>query len=99
MHGWNRNRGGLDFTVSRQQLLKGSERAAPEFASGRIGAQQIGVDDADQAERLSRLLELLVDPGVIAPERAYSDYCDINDAVGVQERLLAAVAAGCRLYP
>jgi len=64
----------------------------------RIGAQQVGVDDTNKPDWFTRLLQLLVDAGVVTSEGAHSDHGDIDSAVGVQGRSKAAVAAGCRLY-
>jgi hypothetical protein len=98
LHSGNRNRGGLDLAVGGKQLLEGSERSAAEFAGSGIGTQQVRINDADQPDGFTGLLELLVYASVVASEGAYADDRDIDGALGVQGRLSTAVAADCRLY-
>ena len=55
-----------------------------------VGPRHVAIDDAQQAERLSLLFELLVDAGVIAAERAHTNHDNIDNAGRVQTVLRAA---------
>jgi hypothetical protein len=93
MDGWHGHRRGLQFAVRRDKLVQRSERSAGKFLSDGIGARDITIHDAQQADGFSLLLELLVDTRVIAPKGTHADYCYIDDVVGSQRR---SRAAGCR---
>src|SRR6266571_2964911 len=69
----NRDRGSLNFAVRGSELLDGSETATTELAGNCISASKIGIHHADQAHSLTLLRKLLVNAGMIAPERAYTD--------------------------
>src|SRR5437660_7527243 len=68
-----RDRGSLHFAVRGSELLDGSETATTELAGNCISASKIGIHHADQAHRLTLLRKLLVNAGMIAPERTYTD--------------------------
>ena len=65
-------------------MLEGSERAAAELAAHCVGARDVTVNDAQQANGLALILELLVDTRVIAPKGAHADYGYVDDVIGVQ---------------
>jgi hypothetical protein len=88
------HRRALHFTVSGDELIERPERPATEFPAHGVGAGNVLVDHTQQAERLALLLQLFVDAGMVAAERAHTDDGDIDDAVGVQGRF-----SGGRLPP
>jgi hypothetical protein len=71
----------LDFAVGRNELLERPEGTAAEFASNGIRTRHIAVDDPEQADRLSLVLELLVDAGVVAAEGTHADHGYVYDVV------------------
>ncbi len=70
-----------------------SEGFAFKFTRDRVGAVYIGVDDTEQANRLSLKLKLFVDAGMIASENAYAHHSDGNRILRWQEEFSMA---GCR---
>lgn len=56
-----------------QHLRDRSEGAAAKFARNRVSPVQIGIDHANQSNRLTMLFEFFIDAGVIAPEDAYAN--------------------------
>src|SRR5438094_4434374 len=69
----NRDRGSLNFAVRSSELLDGSEATTAELAGDGISASKVSIHHADQAHRLTLLRKLLVNAGMIAPERTYTD--------------------------
>src|SRR5882762_4285772 len=96
VNGGNRDGGRLDFAVGGDELFQGSEGAASEFAADGVGAADVTVDDAQQTDRFALVLELSVDAGVVAAERAHADHCDVNGARSSGRR---SQGAGCRRLP
>jgi hypothetical protein len=66
------------------ELLDRTKGPAAEFASQRIGAPQVRVDDAHQPHPLALLGQLLIDAGMIASKGAYADDGDVDGGVLVQ---------------
>jgi hypothetical protein len=71
MDGWDRHRDRLDFGMRGKELIDRAEGAASEFLRNLAGAVGIAIDHADQPNRLTFVLELLIDADVIPPEGAY----------------------------
>src|SRR5215475_1357660 len=90
--GWDGDRGSLNLTVRGEELIERSEGAAVEFAGDGVGARDVAIDHAEQAERLALLLEFLVDAGVVASEGADPYHRDVDNAGWVQGE---PQAAGC----
>jgi len=76
-NGGNGDRGGLYLGVRGQHLFDRSKRPAPELYGDAVGARRVGVHHSDQPH-FSRLLQLVVDAGVMASKRPDADHRDIN---------------------
>ena len=76
-----------------EHLVNRPKRAAAELARYGVGAGEIGIDHAHQPNRVSLLLEFMLDAGVIASEDAYPDYCDGDRIVRLQEKTLGWLVA------
>jgi hypothetical protein len=81
VHCGHGHRCGLKFTVCREQLIEGAERATAELASDGIGAGYVTIDYPEQANGFSLLLELFVDTRVIAAEGSHADNGDVHDLI------------------
>jgi uncharacterized protein (DUF486 family) len=79
--------------VGGQHLLHRPKAFAAELAGHGIGAGQIGIDYAHEANGFALLLEFLIDAGVVASENAYAHYHDRNRILRLQEKFSLA---GCR---
>ena len=75
------HRGGLHFAVRGDQLLDRAKCAATEFAGHSVGPRHIRVHHSHQANRFALLCQLVIDAGVVAPEGAHADHCDVNKVV------------------
>src|SRR5215510_2520695 len=80
----NRDRRSLNLTVGGNELFEGSERTTTEFAAHRVRACDVAVDDPQQTNRFTLILQLLVHTRVIAPKCTHADYGYVDDVIGVQ---------------
>ena len=71
----------MQFTVSGEQLIQGAESAAAEFPGNGIGAREVSINNSKQTYRLPCALQLVIDAGMIAPERARSNDGYIDDEI------------------
>ena len=63
------------------ELLDRREGAAAKLGSGGLRPRELRIDHPCQAHRLALLGELVVDPGVIAPEGAGAGYDDVDEVI------------------
>ena len=82
-HGGHGDRRRLHLAVGGEHLLQRAERLAAELAGDGIGAGRIGIDYSHQAHAV-RLLQLAINAGVIASERARADDRDIDGEFAAQ---------------
>jgi hypothetical protein len=77
--------------VSAKHLLDRTESAAIRIPRNCVGPFGIGIHDSDQPHK-SGFLQLLIDPGVIAPEGSDSDDGDV-DGRGWIRRIFVQISA------
>ncbi len=94
VYGRRRDRRGLQLAVRRQHLQHRAEGLAAELAGHSIGAVHIGIDHAQQSNRLSLLFEFFVDAGMIASKNTHSNHGDGNRIFGWQETFSRWLVAG-----
>jgi len=73
MHGWDRNRCRLHFTVRGKNLLDRTERAAAELPCKSIGAAKIGINNPNQPDRIALFFQMVVHTRVITAKLAGAD--------------------------
>ena len=70
------------------KLFDRTKSSTPEFASRSIGSRRIRIHNANQLDGHSFFGQLLIDPGVIAPEGAHANGGDVDDVFRSQLRFL-----------
>ena len=93
----NRDRRRLHLAMSGEELIERSEGTAAKFPSNRIRSAHILVHNSEQAQRLTLLLEFLVDASVVAPERTHTDHRNVDEVPRMQERFSCGRLPPCRL--
>src|SRR6266516_659235 len=88
----NRDRGSLNFAVRGSELLDGSETATAELAGHGISASNISIYHADQAHSLPLLRKLLVNAGMVAAERAYTDDRNVYKILKIHRHAPSGIA-------
>jgi hypothetical protein len=91
------NRRGLQFAVRGEHLLNRAKSLAAELSGNGVGTVQVRINNSEQADRFSLLLQFLVDSGMIAPEDAYADDRDRNRFLRRQLRNSRWPVAGMKL--
>jgi hypothetical protein len=81
----------MDLALTVKQLLNRSKSLAIRFACNIVSQRRIGVDHSDQPHDAC-LLQLLVDPGVVASEGAHANDRDVDWRVAAREILAQSLA-------
>ncbi len=80
LHRGNGDGRGVNLDARAEQLLDRPKGAALELSSERVGAGGVGVDYANQTNRLPLFRNLIVHAGVVASERASANHGNGNGA-------------------
>src|ERR1700745_1076869 len=86
MQGRNRDRDRLHLAMCSEELLERPEGTAAICPLDPIRPAHILVHNSEHAQRLTLLLEFLVDAGVVASERTHTDHRNVDKVPRMQER-------------